>query len=285
MQATDKKPLFSILIPTWNNLPYLKICVESILKNSTFSHQLILHINEGTDGTLDWVKSQPNLTYTFSQENIGICHALNQMAAVANTDYICYFNDDMYALPNWDKVLKNEIESLGHEKFFLSATMIEPFEGKNQCVITGKDFGDNPTDFKETELLQNFETFPKNDWNGASWPPNVVHKKMWDAVGGYSIEFSPGLYSDPDFSMKLWKQGVRYFKGLSASRVYHFGSKSLKRIKMNDGRTTFKKKWGITPGFFDKHFLKKGKIWTGILENEKKSLAYWANKMRVALGF
>ena len=48
--------MFSILIPTFNNIDYLKLCIESIRKNSKFNHQIILHINEGSDGTLDYVK-------------------------------------------------------------------------------------------------------------------------------------------------------------------------------------------------------------------------------------
>lgn len=32
---------FSILIPTWNNLALLRLCVESALKNPTFTHEII----------------------------------------------------------------------------------------------------------------------------------------------------------------------------------------------------------------------------------------------------
>ena len=38
--------MFSILIPTFNNIDYLKLCIESIRKNSKFNHQIIVHINE-----------------------------------------------------------------------------------------------------------------------------------------------------------------------------------------------------------------------------------------------
>ena len=48
--------MFSILIPTFNNLNYLKICVKSLQKNSKFNHQIIIHINEGIDGSLEYVK-------------------------------------------------------------------------------------------------------------------------------------------------------------------------------------------------------------------------------------
>lgn len=46
-----------------------------------------------------------------------------------------------------------------------------------------------------------------NDWMGATIPPNIVHRDIWDLVGGYSIEYSPGMYSDPDFTAKLYMCG------------------------------------------------------------------------------
>lgn len=250
------------------------------MKNSHYTHQIIIHINEGIDGTLEWAQNHAGIEYTWSNENIGICKALNLASTKATTEYICYFNDDMFALPNWDTALYAEIKKLGHHRFFFSSTMIEPFTGKNSCAIAGIDFGNNPENFNQAALLEDFDKPMKQDWNGASWPPNVVHRSLWNAVGGYSEEFSPGLYSDPDFSMKLWHKGVRNFRGIGNSRVYHFGSKSLKRIKMNDGRKTFKKKWGITPGYFDKYFLRKGTIWTGELSSPGKDIKYWLNRIR-----
>ena len=48
--------MFSIIIPTFNNLDYLKLCLKSIKKNSKFDHEIIVFINEGRDGTLEYVK-------------------------------------------------------------------------------------------------------------------------------------------------------------------------------------------------------------------------------------
>jgi glycosyltransferase involved in cell wall biosynthesis len=50
--------MFSILIPSWNNLDLLKLCVRSIQQNSSHSHQIIIHVNDGSDGTLEWVRTQ-----------------------------------------------------------------------------------------------------------------------------------------------------------------------------------------------------------------------------------
>ena len=121
-----------------------------------------------------------------------------------------------------------------------------------------KHYGDSIANFNEAELLKEYNTLPMKDWQGATWPPNIVHKDIWDLVGGYSIEFSPGMYSDPDFSFKLWKAGVRLFKGIAQSRVYHFGSLSVKRIKKNRGYHTFISKWGMTSGSFSKYYIHRG---------------------------
>ena len=69
--------MFSILIPTYNNLEYLKICIKSIKKNSSFKHQIIIHINEGNDGTMDYIKHS-KLDFTHSEHNIGMPSALNK---------------------------------------------------------------------------------------------------------------------------------------------------------------------------------------------------------------
>lgn len=263
-QGNVKNPVFSILIPTWNNLDYLKLCLEGIRLNSTYSHQIIVIINEGSDGTLDWVKSQPDLTYLFSEVNMGICTGMNNGAKLALTPYLLYMNDDMYPLPGWDKVLKDEVEQIPGDAFFLSSTMIEPHDTGNPCVVV-KNFGTDIASFKKDELLKSFQDLYRNDWNGATWPPNLLTKKYWDLVGGLGEEYSPGMYSDPDLSMKLWQSGVRYFKGMGTSLVYHFGTKSTGRIRQNNGKKVFIRKWKITPGDFAKIYLKNGSPFNGPL--------------------
>lgn len=261
LRTKKEDQCFSILIPSWNNLPYLQLCVNAIRKNSHYRHQLLVHVNDGSDGTLQWVQQQPDLDYTCSTQNTGVCYPLNALAALAYTNYILYINDDMYVCPGWDKFLMDEIQSIGHPYFFISGTAIEPVP-QSKCSI-GHSFGTDIQSFDEAALLAQYQSLPMQNWSGATWPPNVVHKDLWNLVGGYSTEFSPGMYSDPDFSMKLWQAGVRYFKGVAQSRVYHFGSLSVKRITKNRGYFTFILKWGMTNGSFSKHYLKRGEPFTG----------------------
>lgn len=258
---------FSILIPTWNNLDFLKLCVRSIRENSTFSHQIIVHVNQGSDGTLEWVQSE-GLAYRHTAQNVGVCWALNGLRPLVETDYVLYMNDDMYALPGWDGALWREIEKLDTKLFFLSGTLIQPREFFCSSVIAPADYGQTVEGFREQDLLREFRELPHHDWKGATWPPNVVHRDVWDLVGGYSVEFSPGMYSDPDFSAKLYMAGVRDFRGISDSRVYHFEARSTARVKKNNGSRQFLYKWGITSGTFMNLILQRGQALSAVPDNK-----------------
>ena len=94
-----KNPYFSILIPSWNNLHYLQLCVESIRKNAGVPFELIVHLNEAKDGSMEWVKAQKDIAFSYSEENVGVCHAMNAMRTLARADYLLYLNDDMVVLP------------------------------------------------------------------------------------------------------------------------------------------------------------------------------------------
>ena len=257
IQCSDL-PLFSIIIPSWNNLPFLKICVSSIKKNSTYRHQIIVHVNEGNDGTLEWVRNE-GIDYTYSPKNIGVCLAVNSMRRLVKTDYIYYLNDDMYVLPQWDKILWDEICNRPDNLFYLSGTMIQPHWKLDVCIQA--DYGTSPDTFQEEKLLQEYNKYEKQDWTGATWPPSLVHRDVWDLVGGYSIELTPGMYSDPDFTAKLWLAGVRYLKGLGNSRVYHFETKSTSRVKKNNGSLQFLMKWGMTNSTFRSCISQLGTTW------------------------
>jgi len=263
--------MFSIIIPTFNNFNYLKICIDSIKKNSKFNHEIILHINDGSDGSLKYAK-QNNLRHTYSNNNIGLCTAVNSAAKLSSTKYILYAHDDMYFCPEWDEHLLNEVNIISHNKFYLSGTMIEPNSGH---IIF--NCGENIETFNEKKLLSNYKSLRFYNHQGTHFAPHLVSKEMWNKVGGFSEEFNPGIASDPDFNMKLWSQGVRIFKGLSNFKVYHFGSVTTRKkdgFKQNRGDKTFLKKWGITTKFFKKYYLQSKTKYMGPLTEPKITLNY-----------
>ena len=156
--------LFSIVIPTWNNLAFLKLCIQSIQRNSYYNHQIIVHVNDGSDGTLEWIK-KAGIDYTHSEQNIGVCFAMNMMRTKVKTDYILFLNDDMYVLPFWDKVLYDEIEKLSDNYFFLSATSIQPHTQSASTILA--NYGDSIETFQEDKLHKNAGTTERDGRNDA----------------------------------------------------------------------------------------------------------------------
>ena len=257
--------MFSVIIPTYNNINYLKICLDSLKKNSKFNHEIILHVNEGVDGSLDYVKKN-NFLFTYSEKNAGVCVAFNQAVKKATKKYIVLGHDDMYFCPNWDEVFYSELKKQDEDKdFFLSGTMVQPFES-----YINLDCGKTYKEFNEKKLLSELPNIKFNNFQGTHWQPSLIPVSTWNKVGGFSLDFSPGLGSDPDFNMKLWKIGVRLFKGLGDCRVYHFSSISLRKKSWNNGSKTFLLKWGITIKFFKKFYLRTNKKYIGELVEPKK---------------
>jgi len=249
--------MFSILIPTYNNLQYLKICIDSIKKNSKLDHQIIVHVNEGIDGSLDFVKKS-GFDFSYSEKNIGMPKALNKASLLAKKNYLVISHDDFYYCPGWDTEFLNEINFINHNNFYLSGTMV----GAGQIEF---DAGYTSETFNEQKLLDNQKKIQTFNFQGSTKCPGLVHKEIWKKVGGWSEEFSPTGGDDTDFAMKLWQINIRIFKGLGKCSAYHFGSittrkkdKSLFTYLGSKGNKIFLKKWGLTINAFEKIYLKSG---------------------------
>jgi glycosyltransferase involved in cell wall biosynthesis len=277
--------MFSIVIPTLNNLKYLKLAIASLEKNSKYMHELIVHVNIGNDGTLKYLRER-NIKHTFTDYNAGITKGVNLAVKIVSNKYLVYAHDDFYFCPNWDYYLFNEINKMKDDLFYLSGTMINNGQVKFDC-------GNTISTFNEKKLLSSMNSLKTIDFQGSTWAPTLVSKRLWNQVGGFSEEYSAGTGSDPDFNMKLWKIGVRIFKGVGKSRVYHFGSIVSRKNMDNNikwavsrgrGGKIFLLKWGITIKFFTRFYLRGCKTlnktlicnkFDGSLQDPEKKFYYY----------
>ena len=83
--------------------------------------------------------------------------------------------------------------------------------------------------------------------------------------------------------MKLWKKGVRIFKGINSCKVYHFGSivlrKKINTLNKNNkfgsrGGKIFLLKWGLSIKFFKKFYLRSNQVYNGPLIKPKINLVF-----------
>ena len=267
--------MFSIIIPTFNNLEYLKLCIKSI-RNSKFNHQIVPHVNIGSDKTSEFLINE-NIDFTFTDYNSGICEGMNMASKKSKFPYILYSHDDFYFCPGWDLALKDEIEKIGHNNFYLSGIMMN--NGPIKC-----NFGNDLKSFDEKKFLNEYKKYNHYDFQGSTWAPHLIHKEIWNKVGGFSEEFYPGTGSDPDLNMKLWNLGVRIFKGINNCKVYHFGSIVTRKYKNNPkiitesgskGGKIFLLKYCIIINFFKKFYLRSDTKYLGELSEPVKNFKYY----------
>ena len=154
--------------------------------------------------------------------------------------------------------------------------------------------GNDLNNFNENKLLSNYKDINHYYFQGSTWAPHLIHKELWNEVGGFSEEYYPGTGSDPDLNMKLWNSGVRIFKGLNNCKVYHFGSIVTRKYKKHPtiktesgskGAKIFLLKWGISIKFFKKHFLRSDLPYNGVLENPKKTLRFYIELLKCRVYF
>ena len=256
---------FSIVIPTWNNLPYLKLCVASLRRHSAYPHELLVHVNAGTDGTLAYVQDE-KLQFTHTPTNVGVCRAVNQAAALATRRYLAYFNDDMVALPGWDsELVEFARQQRLPEASWLSATLIEGYGRHPLFLADGPryNYGRTAAQFDEARLLRDLPRLRtlKGDVQGSTAAPNLMPRALFARVGGFSVAYSPGAGSDPDLAKKVYDAGCRHFLGVGRSLIYHFGSVVMGRVRRNDGAGTFRRQYGLSIEQFVHEVLHRGTPW------------------------
>jgi GT2 family glycosyltransferase len=271
---THSSPL-TFCISTWNNLPYLKLAIESVRKNSYFKDApFIIHAENCDDGTNEWL-NENYLKYNlqiYIQTNetpLGIGGGMNFCADKVITKYIMFLHSDFYVSKNWD------IECLlEHEKHqtptWLFSYRVEPdmfYTGKSRpgTIIIPKDtFGAYYHDFNSIAFEDWANEFTKNNnikISKAEGVSGLIKKKDWDRIGGNDPQFSPTSWEDLDLFLRMHNEGYQFII-TTKSLVWHFGARGSHRLEENNGKSSnrqliteqinrnkFLEKWGGFPKF------------------------------------
>ena len=117
---------FSIITPSFNMLPYLKLCHNSVIDQNHSNFEHIIIDGNSNDNTKIWLKDK-NLNY-LSENDSGMYDALNKGLSMANGDIISYLNCDEQYLPGTLNIIK---------KFFINNPTIDIVFG--HALITKPD--------------------------------------------------------------------------------------------------------------------------------------------------
>ena len=85
----------SIVTGTLNRLEHLKRCIASVRVSCVkLEHEIIIVDGGSTDGSLEWLRAQKDVTLIEQGEPLGAVAAFNAGFAQAQGEYVAAFNDD-----------------------------------------------------------------------------------------------------------------------------------------------------------------------------------------------
>lgn len=275
--------MISHCISTYNNLPYLKLAVQSVRAHSYWNDApFIIHAENCTDGTDEWLEDNAkayDLEYYIDKNDNpkGIGGGMNFCAEKVLTEYINFLHSDFYVGKNWDLELMKVHDKYEEEDLWVNSFRIEPnmFNSPDRVgtlLVHPDEFGGYHDDFNTKRFLDYAEEFAKqNDHEipkgeGVS---GLVKKSVWDRIGGNDPLFAPTSWDDHDLFLRMLQDGVRFVMP-TTSVVYHFGARGSHRLEENNGQSSqrqreseaknarkFFEKWGGMP-IFDQYGMIKG---------------------------
>lgn len=231
----------SFIIPTRNNLPYLKLAYSSI-RNYYPNQEIVILDDQSTDGTQEWAwalkKTDTHLKFHINKgRQLGHTVLYDKGVELSSNEVFTIFHADMVCGPNYLENLFKHLKPQG----VVSATRIEPplHPPGNEKIV--KDFGTYAEDIKLDDLriycetLQQ-ETSNKNITTRGIFAPWMMYKKDFLAVGGHDKFFAPFPYEDSDIFQRFILKGYDIKQSRDAF-VYHFtcrGHRWTEKVQKDD---------------------------------------------------
>ncbi len=186
---------FSVIIPLYNKVNYIKDCLESVLKQSHQNFEVII-VNDGsTDGSEKVVETfeDPRIRLV-QQENKGASSARNYGISIANSDWIALIDADDYWYPNHLEEIYKTIKILPKANVVCT----------NYEILLEKAYLKKPTfsfDIKsEIDYVSNY--FEASYIDPLAWTSALAFTtSIFNKVGGFDTNITSG--QDIDLTVKF----------------------------------------------------------------------------------
>lgn len=235
----------SIIIPTYNKLDLLKVCIESIQTHTMNNYEIIVVDNASTDGTEAYLQSMTGkLRFHVHEANRGFSGAVNTGLMMAKGNTICLLNNDILVTPRWLSNLLHCLHSDGN--IGIVGPVTNYISGDQQIAVP----------YKSIEQMWKFAG-KHNHSNAAQWEYTdrivgfcyLFRRSLFEEVGYFDEGFEIGNFEDEDYIVRVRLNGRKLIIARDTF-IHHFGSQSMKELgsrfsEVNDQNASyFSVKWG-----------------------------------------
>ncbi len=234
----------SVVLLAYNNLEYVRNCVESILAHTEdVEYELILVDNGSSDGTREYFESIEGAKVIHLEYNLHVVKGFNIGLMAAEGKYCAAVCNDFIFAPNWLRNLMICIES-DAEIGFVSpgATSISndqqidiPFSSITDFTKRAGQYNvSNPRKWQERVVLL----------------PNVLccPTALLERIGYYDTRYYRGEFLDDDISFRIRRAGYKLIY-CGDTVTHHYGSLTTSSDHQNnsleEGRKIFLNKYGL----------------------------------------
>ena len=194
VSISQNQPLFSVIVPTYNQADYLPEALESLLHQSYGNWEAVV-VNDGsTDNTVDVLKNymdKDRRIQVVNKTNGGVASALNEGIRNARGEWICWLSSDDMFEPDKLEVHVQAVRENPEIRFFHTNYFIfDEVLGSKRVLV------DDPRDFVAPVEFQVLHFFDRNCVNGISV---AIHREVFDKVGFFNETYRYGQ----DFDMWL----------------------------------------------------------------------------------
>ena len=247
-QPNLQQDLVSIVIPTFNGIKYTKICLESIRRCTMHPYEIIAVDNASTDGTVEYLKEQPDVRLIENSVNKGFPAACNQGIDHSSAPYILLLNNDVVTTEGWLHRM--------FEAFFIDPAVALVGPRTNDCAGFQKISAPNYQSLDELEkLARRIKKSSIRQFRRVNYLTGfalLIDRKVIEKVGKLDERFGIGNYEDQDFCRRAEQAGFKLF---IANEVYlhHFGSRAFVENNLDyqailkENRRKFQEKWSVMP--------------------------------------
>ena len=241
--------VISFIQPSRNNLKYLQWSYNSIRKNLGYRHEICWADDFSNDGTWEWmneiVKKDPNVKIHRNEGPTRLGHTIlyDTLVDMATSDIVMIYHADMYACPKLDEEILKHLEP----GKVVSATRIEPPLHPDGPEKILEDFGIEPEEFRERELLRFVDELDTGELGQETtqgiFAPWAIYKEDFLSIGGHDPLYAPQSKEDSDIFNRFVLNGyelIQTWKGF----VYHMtcrGSRFADGAKRNPDGQVFMK--------------------------------------------
>lgn len=243
------KGFCSIIVLTCNQLEYTKKCLNSVRIYTDVPYEIIVVDNGSTDGTVDYLERQNDITLVKNDKNLGFAKGCNQGIKISKGEFIVLLNNDTIVTKNW---LRNMVDFMNtHEDAGIIGPVTNNVSGMQKIHIdlntiddihkfAGK-YNSNSLKYKKTLRLVGFCM--------------MIRRQLLDEIGLLDENFGIGNFEDDDICIRTILNGKSLYM-LESTFIYHYGSVTFRGNNLNykkimeDNMKYFLTKWGFSSGYY-----------------------------------